>query len=118
MGNPPVIDADRVALVLQDDGVHVVGEKGAVTPGGVTIHVRNLVSDKSASGRAASSGSFDVKAPGGVNDGFSVQASNGAGKSALVFLRPEGGATGDDDGGTLSCEQQTGLASEQLRAAL
>jgi hypothetical protein len=107
-----------VALVVQGDEVHVVGEKGAVEPGGATIRVTNLVSDKRASGRAARNGSFDVKAPGGVNDGFSVRASNADGSSTPVFVTQGSAAVPDGDGGMLSCEQQTRLAGEQLSAAL
>jgi hypothetical protein len=117
-GNPPVIDADRVALIVQDDVVHVVGEKSAVDPGGVTIRVKNLVSDKSASGRAANDGSFDVKAPGSANDGFSVQSSNGNGDSKAVFVTEGGAAAAEGENGTLSCDQQNQLAAEQLHAVV
>jgi hypothetical protein len=117
-GNPPVIDADRVALVVRDDEVHVVGEKGAVDPGGATIQVTNLVSDKRASGRAAGDGSFDVKAPGDINDAFSVQASNAGGDSKPLFVTKGGAVEGDGKSGALSCEQQTQLSKVQTHAAI
>jgi hypothetical protein len=116
-GNPPVIDAERVTLMVEHDEVHVVGDKGAVTPGGVTITVRNLVSGKSANSDAAKDGSFDVKAPGSVNDGFRLQASNGVAESKPVFVTQTSAVQGDGKSGALSCEQQTMLSDVQTRAA-
>jgi hypothetical protein len=117
-GNPPVIDADRVALVVEGDEVHVVGENGAVEPGGATIRVRNLVSDKNANGRAAMDGSFDISAPGEAHDGFSVQASNGDAESKVVIVTQGGAVAVDGSDGSLSCEEQTNTAYKQLNAAL
>jgi hypothetical protein len=98
--------------------VHITGSKGAVKPGGVTITVRNLVSDKRASERAAKDGSFDLQAPGSASDAYEVHATSGRAQSKPVFVVNGEAVDGKGDAGTPSCEQWVQLAADQQDAVI
>ncbi|HMI91028.1 MAG TPA: hypothetical protein VK509_06670, partial [Polyangiales bacterium] len=102
-GNPPVIDIARIALVVTRDEVHVTGERGAVTPGGVKVEVENLASGEVESGDVARNGSFDVAVEGSFDDTYLLRAQGASAvpPSAPVYLY-RGGAMVASDGGMAS----------------
>jgi hypothetical protein len=101
-GNPPVIDITRVALVIKQDEVHVVGEPGAVMPGGILVKVERVATAVVETGQVAEDGSFDVRVEGELFERYRLRA-----------VREEPAAVSDtvsiDRGGAditpLSCEQ-------------
>jgi 2-phospho-L-lactate guanylyltransferase (CobY/MobA/RfbA family) len=114
-GNPPVIDSRRVALEISADAVHVMGKKGAVTPGGASIEVTDLATGAVTKGKANADGSFDVKVSGAPNDAFTVSVSAGGVSSKIVYVVQGGSAVGGANG-SLSCQQREDLAAAQLAA--
>ncbi|HKU42221.1 MAG TPA: hypothetical protein VJR89_28880 [Polyangiales bacterium] len=113
-GNPPVIDTQRVGLHVRSDSVHVVGEPGAVEPGGVIVEVTNLDSGAVTRTKAASDGSFDVAVDGSPYAVFSVRARDGGDVSSTVYVLRGTAAVGDGQGGALSCEQRNSLAGSLI----
>lgn len=116
-GNPPVIDTARVALYLTSDELRVIGEPGAVDPGGAKVEVTNLRTGKSFTTQAADDGSFDVEVAGSETDAYGVRAKSEGRASAPVFVIRGNAAVGDGRDGSLSCEQRNTLAGELLTQA-
>ncbi|HKP64958.1 MAG TPA: carboxypeptidase-like regulatory domain-containing protein [Polyangiales bacterium] len=116
-GNPPVIKTDRVALHLSSSDVRVIGEPGAVEPGGAKVEVINLTTGMSFTTQAAPDGSFDVEVSGSANDAYSVRAKAGSKTSSPVFVIRGTAAVGDGTDGSLSCQQRYSLAGELLKQA-
>jgi hypothetical protein len=109
-GNPPAIDKSLVSLVVVDGEVHVKGEQGAASDAS-EVEVKVLGSDDATRGPVDEDGAFDVQVDGAtLNDAFEVRALGDGERSAPVFVTPEVAATGEGDGGQLSCEQRTELA--------
>jgi hypothetical protein len=75
-GNPPVLDKLRLRLEVRDSGVTVIGEAGAVSPGGARVTVRNLTSGEARTVTAAADGSFSARLRGGLEDGYEVTVSS------------------------------------------
>lgn len=107
-GNPPVIDAELVALVAESGEVHVVGEPKAVRPGGVELEVKTVSSGELSRGMVAADGSLDVAVDGTLDDTYRLRAIGAKASSEPVYLgrdgvidTPDGGV--DVDGGTLMC---------------
>jgi len=115
-GNPPVIDIARIALVVKRDEVHVTGEPGAVTPGGVEVEVENLASGEVERGDVAGNGSFDVAVDGSFDDTYLLraQAQRAAPASAPVYLYRGGAMIATDGGQASSCEQRAEIIRDQL----
>jgi hypothetical protein len=113
-GNPPVIDTERVALRLSSTDLRVIGEPGAVEPGGAKVEVKNLTTGMSFTTEAAADGSFDLAVTGTANDAYSVRAKAGGKTSSPVFVLRGTAAIGDGRDGSLSCEQRNTLAGELL----
>jgi hypothetical protein len=113
-GNPPVIDAERVALRVSSSEVHVLGEPGAVEPGGATVEVTNLMSGMTFTTKANADGSFDLEVSGSPDDTFSVRARSANGSSSVVYVIRGTAAVGNGQDGSLSCEQRNTLAGEVL----
>jgi hypothetical protein len=107
-GNPPIIDADKVALVVTRDEVHVQGEPGAVTPPEGEIEVTILRNQELVRGPVQDDGSFDVEVDATLDDVFEVRAVNGDGSSGVIIVVRGGAMVGGGDGGfyELSCEQR------------
>jgi len=110
-GNPPVIDSDRVALKVGSDEVHVIGEPGAIMPGGATVEVTNLSSGDVQQTMSASDGSFDLRVDGSANDAFSVRARDDDEVSVAVYVVRGSAAV------SLSCDQRNTLAGDLLHRA-
>jgi hypothetical protein len=115
-GNPPVIRTERVALHLTSVNASVIGERGAVTPGGATVEITNLATGEKITTKAAEDGSFDVVV-GLASDSYSVRAKAGGQSSSPVFVVRGTAALGDGRDGSLSCEQRNTLAGELLTEA-
>ncbi len=116
-GNPPVILTERVALRLSSTDLRVIGEGGAVDPGGAKVVVTNLTTGETFATEANADGSFDVKVTGSPNDVYSVRATAGGRSSSTVFVIRGTAAVGDGRDGSLSCEQRNGLAGKLLTLA-
>lgn len=112
-GNPPVIHTERVALHVTSKGARVIGEPGAVKPGGVTVEVTNITTGVTTTTQAAADGSFEVKVGSG-GDSYSVRAKAGGENSKPVYVIRGTAAVGDGRDGSLSCEQLNFLAGELL----
>lgn len=117
-GNPPIIDSDKVALVVTSDEVHVQGEPGAVTPPEGEIEVTILRNQEVARGPVAGDGSFDVEVDATLDDVFEVRAVNGEQRSRPVIVLRGGAQVGEGDGGVLSCEQKSEYAREAVQQAI
>ncbi len=113
-GNPPVIDAQRIALVVSPDGLRVVGSAGAITPGGVVIEIVALSTGRTFTTSSAADGSFDVTVEGPLAETFAVYARDGSG--AVYVLRGSASVTVGDDG-ALSCDARSNLATTQMIGA-
>src|SRR5215510_3814148 len=59
-GNPPVIDASKISLVVSADSVRIVGKPGAITPGGADVELSVVGTSKVESGPSNSDGSFEI----------------------------------------------------------
>jgi hypothetical protein len=116
-GNPPVIDAQKISLVVSSGEVHIVGKPGAVTPGGAEITIQVVGSDAVVTTKSAEDGSFEAKVAGGAESVFEVHASSGGEDSETVYATHDS-ATISTDAGELSCAQRDELASEVVGGAL
>jgi hypothetical protein len=114
-GNPPVIDASLIALVVSQDEVHVRGERGAATPG-ATIEIISTLTHAVFNGRAASDGSFDIQVDAPKTDSFEVRALSDGGSSDTVHVVRGGASVGEGRQDELSCRQREQLASAQMTA--
>src|SRR3954468_834648 len=74
-GNPPVIEQQKLHVVLHDDGVVVVGDPGAVSPG-ASVAVTNTRTGAHAEASAGSDGSVSVSVHGTLDDEYEVTVSS------------------------------------------
>lgn len=118
-GNPPVLDGTLIALVVSHDEIAVVGEPGAVSPGGAEVEVEVLSSGEVYRATSNEDGSFEVEVEGLPDDLFTVRvagADAGTGDGGVYIY--QGGATVESEGlDTLSCDLREELYSAQLDAA-
>jgi hypothetical protein len=98
-GNPPVLDLRRIMLEVSNSEVHIVGEPGAVKPGGTKIEIENLSTGEVVVVTAADDGSFDARVGGSLDDEFEVRAINQHGHSEPVHVTRGGAIVGPRDGG-------------------
>ena len=73
-GNPPVIDLGRIALAMERDQLHLVGQPRAVMPGSAELEVERLATGDVQSGRAERDGSFDLVVDGTLADSYRLRA--------------------------------------------
>jgi hypothetical protein len=98
-GNPPVVQRQKLHVVLRDIGVEVVGDAGAVSPG-ATVRVTNLSTGNSAEGTARADGSVNIVVPGSPQDEYEVTVSNGNGAQTVQVSAQTSDDTADAaDGG-------------------
>jgi hypothetical protein len=111
-----VIDIARIALVIKRDEVHVTGERGAVTPGGIEVEVENLASGEVERGDVADNGSFDVAVDGSFDDTYLLRAQGASAvpPSAPVYLYRGGAMVASDGGMASACEQRAEIIADQL----
>ena len=81
-GNPPVVEQQKLHVVLHDDGVEVVGEAGAVSHG-ATVTVTNTRSGDRAEAIARADGSVNVSVPGTLADEYEVTVASGGGSQTV-----------------------------------
>lgn len=120
----PRIDAERLLLVIEGESVHVIGERGAVSPGGIEVEAQWPVTGELTSGDVAEDGSFDVPVTGWIGERYRVQAVRRSplARSEPVFVeRMQGidapaaeGAVPGRDGGALSCDDRSLELSREL----
>src|SRR5262245_23396874 len=60
-GNPPVIDANKISLVVSSDSVRIVGKPGAITPGGADVELAIVGTSETKSAPSNPDGSFDIE---------------------------------------------------------
>jgi hypothetical protein len=111
-GNPPVVEQQKLHIVLRGTGIEVVGDAGAVSPG-ANVRVTNRATGESAESTGRADGSVTVIVPGALQDEYEVTVSNGSG-SQTVRVAAETSAGGQ----ALSCDQLVNSASAQLNALL
>ena len=75
-GNPPRVDERKLYLVQSGSSVQVIGEAGAVSPGGATLRVTNLRTGEQVEATALNDGSINVIIPGAPADGYELTVSN------------------------------------------
>ncbi|HEU4583412.1 MAG TPA: carboxypeptidase-like regulatory domain-containing protein [Polyangiaceae bacterium] len=107
-GNPPVVEQQKLHVVLHEDGVLVVGDPGAVSPG-ASVSVTNTRSGARSEASAGSDGSVSVSVPGTLEDEYEVTVSS-VGRSQTV--RVSAAASGATNTGGLAATSCDGL--EQL----
>jgi hypothetical protein len=115
-GNPPVIEQQKLHVVLHDDGVVVVGDPGAVNPG-ATVTVINVGSSARSETTAGSDGSVSVSVPGTLDDEYEVTVSSG-GRSQTVRVSANSSATGTAGTGGASGDQLASASCDSLEQTL
>src|SRR3954471_24853170 len=73
-GNPPVVEQQKLHVVLRDTGVEVVGDAGAVSPG-ASVRVTNRTTGESTEATARADGSVNIVVPGSPQDEYEVTVS-------------------------------------------
>jgi len=91
-GNPPVV-ASAIALVDRDGEAHVVGDPGAIDPGGAEVEVMNLGSGERARTASEQDGSFEVLAPGTLDDSYRVRLVGHPNTRVLTVTRSDVSST-------------------------
>src|SRR4051794_8669728 len=66
-GNPPVVEQQKLHVVLRDTGVELVGDAGTVSPG-ASVRVTNRTTGQSAEATAHGDGSVNIVVPGSLQD--------------------------------------------------
>ncbi len=117
-GNPPAIDSKLLSLEVSADEVHIVGEKGAASPGGSTIEITNLATGAVTKAKSAADGSFDVQVDGSPDEAFSLTVSSGGASSTPVYVVRGDAVVGSGSDGSLSCAQREQLAGAELQLAV
>ncbi len=117
-GNPPFLDLDEISLVVSADGVRIVGEPGAVKPGGAEITLENVATGEVARGKANADGSFDIAIDASADAVIEVRASSGGESSGSVYVTRGGAMVGSDGGSALSCMERSQLASQAIGGVL
>jgi hypothetical protein len=111
-GNPPVLDVDKVALVVGSDSVRIVGRAGAVSPGGVSVEATIVGTGEIVRGRANADGSFEITLEASADAVVEVRARSGDESSRLAYVTRGGALVGTGDDDSLSCMQRTNVASQ------
>lgn len=75
-GNPPRVDGRKLFLVQSGESVLLIGEAGAVSPGGASVRVTNLRTGVQVETTALNDGSINVVIPGSLADGYELSVSN------------------------------------------
>ena len=119
-GNPPVVEQQKLHVVLHDDGVEVVGEAGSVSPG-AAVTVTNTRSGDHAEAIARADGSVNVRVPGTLDDEYEVTVASAGGSQTVRVKASANEATNSmntspDD--NLSDAQLASASCDSLRATL
>lgn len=111
-GNPPVIDAGQISLVVGTDEVQIVGAPGAVTPGGTEVELSILGTDETARVQSEPDGSFAVTIDATPDSVVEVTAVSGEMPSSPVYVTRGGATVGSGKGDELTCIERSNLASQ------
>jgi hypothetical protein len=109
-GNPPVVEQQKLHIVLGDTGVQVLGDAGAVTPG-ANVTVTNRTTGAHIAATARADGSISVVVPGSVQDEYEVTVSNGSGTQTVGLTATNGPDRGDPTGTNGTTTNGTGTNS-------
>lgn len=115
-GNPPVIDATRVMLVVAASNVKITGSAGAVSPGGSEVQVQSSLTGEVYKTIANNDGSFAIEVNASSADIFELRAANTSGNadSATPVYVTRGSAA--VSASNLSCMQRDNIARAQVGA--
>jgi hypothetical protein len=97
-GNPPVVEQQKLHVLLRDTGVEVVGDVGAVSPG-ARVRVTNRTTGESAEATARADGSVSIVVQGSVQDEYEVTVSNGSGSQTVQVRAQTSGGMADAGSG-------------------
>jgi hypothetical protein len=111
-GNPPLLDVDKLALVVANDSVRIVGRAGAVSPGGVSVEATIVGTGEVVRGVANADGSFEIPLDASADAVVEVRARAGDAGSPVAYVTRGGALVGSGDGASLSCMQRTNVASQ------
>jgi hypothetical protein len=100
-GNPPVVEQQKLHVVLRDTGVEVVGDAGAVSPG-ASVRVTNRTTGESAEASAHADGSVSIVVPGSLQDEYELTVSNGGGSQTVQVSAQTSGDIADAGSGPTS----------------
>jgi hypothetical protein len=115
-GNPPVIEQQKLHVVLHDDGVVVVGDPGAVSPG-ASVAVTNTRTGAHAEASAGSDGSVSVSVHGTLDDEYEVTVSS-EGRSQTVQVSASSSTTGAGGAGGTSGNELASASCDSLEQTL
>lgn len=101
-GNPPRLEQKKLFLLASAQGVELVGEAGAVTPG-ANVSITNLSTGAGAETVALTDGSVDVFVAGSLDDEYEVTATSPEGTTTSARLTPSASGGGNPLA-KLSCE--------------
>lgn len=111
-GNAPFIDVQKVSLVVASASVRIVGQPGAVRPGGVTVEVSIVGTGEVVRSASRADGSFDIPLSASADAVVEVRAATEGERSNVVYVTRGSASVGSGDGASLSCMQRTNLASQ------
>jgi hypothetical protein len=111
-GNAPVIDIQKVALVVANASVRIVGQPGAVSPGGVTVEATIVGTNEVVRLASNADGSFDIPLSTSADAVVELRAAAGDERSNVVYVTRGGASVGSGAGASLSCMERTNLASQ------
>jgi hypothetical protein len=116
-GNPPVVEQQKLHIVLGDRGVQVVGDAGAVSPG-ASVRVTNRTTGAHVEATARADGSINVVVPGSLQDEYEVTVSNGAGTQTVQVTAQTSGVDGASgaagEGGSADTGSSAGAAGTAM----
>jgi hypothetical protein len=114
-GNPPVVEQQRLHIVLRDTGVEVVGDPGAVTAG-ASVQLTNRRTGDHAEATARADGSVSVSVPGSLQDEYEVTVATRGGSQTVRVTTTSGdtssaGSAGVGPGDTGASDAELASAS-------
>jgi hypothetical protein len=110
-GNPPVVEQQKLHVVLHDDGVEVVGEAGAVSPG-ASVTVTNTRSADHADAIARADGSLSVSVPGTLADEYELTVASAGGSQTVRVT-----ASASDAASSTTASADAHLSDAELASA-
>ncbi|MEO8178469.1 MAG: carboxypeptidase-like regulatory domain-containing protein [Deltaproteobacteria bacterium] len=117
-GNPPIVEQQKLHIVLRGTGIEVVGDAGAVSPGAY-VSVTNRTTGQSAESTGRADGSVSVIVPGSLQDEYEVTVSNGSGSQTVRVAAETSGAAGSSgtELANASCDALGQTLSQSVTAA-
>jgi hypothetical protein len=89
--NPTIVDASKLSIEDATHGLRIVGQAGAVGPGGARVRVTNTESGRRFEALSGADGSLSVAVQGKVSDGYEVTfVTAGMQQTARVPTPPSG----------------------------